>query len=78
MIRANLVRLTLGFGTRVASRAMANRQDCRFARPQVARRVAHRDVRHEIQPIEDDVGRAITVRRFELVADIAYNGGELY
>ena len=26
---------------------VTNRQDSRFARPQVARRVAHRDVRHE-------------------------------
>jgi len=52
MIRAKRVRLTLGLGTTAASRAMTNRQDSRFARPQVARRVAHTDVRHEIQRLD--------------------------
>jgi hypothetical protein len=39
--------------------AMTNRQVSRFARPQVARRVEHKDVRHEIQRFEDDVRRAV-------------------
>lgn len=34
---------------------MTNRQDCRFGRPQVARRVAHRDVRHQFQRLEQAV-----------------------
>jgi hypothetical protein len=50
---------------------MTNWQDSRFARPQVARRVEHKDVRHEIQRLKDDVGSAVVVGRLELVADIA-------
>ena len=50
---------------------MTNRQDCRFGRPQVARRVAHRDVRHQFEGLEDDVRRAIAVRRLQLVPDVA-------
>ena len=65
------VRLTRGFGTKAASRAMTNRQDCRFGRPRVARRVAHRDVRHQFQWLEDDVRGAVSVRRLQLVPDVA-------
>jgi len=38
---------------------MTNRQDCRFARPQVARSVAHTDVRHELLWTEQDMGGAV-------------------
>jgi len=46
---------------------MTNRQDCRFGRPQVARRVAHRDVRHQLHRLEVHVRRAVSPRRLELV-----------
>ncbi len=45
---------------------MTNRQDSRFARLQVARRVAHTDVRHELQRFEDDVGGAISIWRLDV------------
>jgi hypothetical protein len=61
------VGFTRGFGTRAASRAMTNRQDCRFGRPQVARRVAHKDVRHQVQGLEEHVRRAVSVRRLQAV-----------
>ena len=36
-------------------------QDCRFARPQATRRVAHRDVRHELLGFEDRVSSPVAV-----------------
>lgn len=53
-----------GGGTRAASLAMTNRQDCRFGRPQVARRVAHRDVRHQLDGLELHV-RVPFLRHFD-------------
>ena len=53
-----------------ASRAMTNRQDCRFGRPQVARRVAHREVRHQIHRLKHHVRHAISVPRLQAVANI--------
>jgi len=61
------VRWARGGGTRAASLAMTNRQDCRFGRPQVARRVAHRDVRHQVDRLKLHVRRAVSPRRLELV-----------
>ena len=49
------VRCARGGGTRAASLAMTNRQDCRFGRPQVARR----DVRHQLHRLEVHVRRAV-------------------
>jgi hypothetical protein len=46
---------------------MTNRQDCRFGRPQAARRVAHRDVRHQVQRLEQNVGGAVTKGMLQLV-----------
>jgi len=43
MVRRGLVKGRIGAAPACRE---TNRQDCRFARPQVARRVAHRDVRH--------------------------------
>ena len=50
---------------------MTNRQESRFAQPQAARRVAHRDVRHEVDGLEQHVGRAVPVRGLQLVAHLA-------
>ena len=55
----NRVRFNRGRGTKAARRAMTNRQDCRFGRPKVARRVAHMNVRHQLEWVEDDVGGAV-------------------
>ena len=61
----NRVRFNRGRGTKAARRAMTIRQDCRFGRPQVARRVAHMHVRHQLEWLEDDVGGAVAKRLLE-------------
>lgn len=33
--------------------------------------MAHREVRHELHRLEDDVGRAIPIRGFQLIANLA-------
>jgi len=65
------VRCARGGGTNAASLAMTNRQDCRFGRPQVARRVAHREVRHQLHRLKLHVRRAVSPRRLELVTHLA-------
>ena len=50
---------------------MTNRQECRFGRPQVARRVAHKDVRHQIEWLEDHVGGAVPIGRLQSVVNVA-------
>jgi len=61
------VRCARGGSTSVASLAMTSRQDCRLGRPQVARRVAHRDVRHQVHRLKLHVRRAVLARCLERV-----------
>jgi hypothetical protein len=65
------VRFTRGFGTSAAHRVMTKQHYCRFGRPQVARRVVHRDVRNQIERVKDDVRRAVAVRPLRLSMYIA-------
>jgi len=58
-------------GTNAASLALTNRQDRRFGRPQVARRVARRDVRHQFHRLKLHVRRAVLPRRLERVTHLA-------
>ena len=58
----NRVRFNRGRGTNAARRAMTNRQDCRFGRPKVARRMAHMNVRHQLEWVEDDASGAVAKR----------------
>ena len=45
---------------------MTNRQDCRFAQPQVAPTGAeYKDVLREFEWLEHDIRRAVTVRGFQ-------------
>ena len=46
---------------------MTNRQDCRFGRPQAARRVAHMYVRHQVKRLEHDVAGAIAKGVLQLI-----------
>jgi hypothetical protein len=50
---------------------MTNRQDSRFARPTVARRVTHEDVRHELDWFEDYLRAAAAIGGFPLIAHLA-------
>ena len=67
----NRVRFNRGCGTKAVRRAMTNRQDCRFGRPQVACRVAHMHVRHQLEWVEDDVGGAVAKRLLEPIDDLS-------
>ena len=67
----NRLRFNRGRGTKAARRAMTNRQDYRFGRPQVARRVAHMHVRHQLEWVEDDVGGAVAKRLLEPIDDLS-------
>ena len=52
---------------------MTNRHEYRFGRPQVARKVVHRKVRHQIQGFKHHVRRAIPVQRLQALANILLN-----
>jgi hypothetical protein len=70
------VRWARGGGTSAASLAMTSRQDCRFGRPQVARWVAHRDVRHQVHRLKLHVGRATYPAAPLKVRTYKYNAAE--